>query len=309
MKPLHGLKVLDLTQRLPGPLGGMLLADLGAEVIKVEDLHYQDAFLDPKLGSIDDGFVQWYGELNGKKHLLRLEFGSTEAIEKLKQSVESADIILYSLPDKIAHQLQLRLEDLISLNKPLAIIALGASDKHKVAMHELNALAEAGFLNLHVSGEQVSPLAPPFLPVAGIAFGQQIALTALALHRQAQQLGKPTISKLFLYEEMMKVYRPFWTDKLRAENRTKFLHNGKYPCYSLYRTKDGNWIAVAAVEEKFWREFLGLFSIALGPMDRFSTDSAVFHKVAQSIAHRSTAEIEDLLKNKDICVSLIRSSL
>lgn len=284
----------------------MLLADLGAEVIKLEDATYRDAFLEQGLSPFDDGFVEWYSELNGNKRLLRVDFKTQEAAEIIANEMLSADIILHGLPHKLAKPLGLAVEDLARMDKSLVVLQLGASDTHKSAMHDLNALAETGFLNLHVAGQTESPLAPPFLPVAGISFGQQIALTALALHRQAQQDGKPAISKVFLYEEIMKVYRPFWTKNLREQNRTKFLHNGIYPCYALYRNKDGDWLAVAAVEEKFWRDFIELFELKLQDSDRFSTKPEVFQAIAQSIKARSTAELDGLLKNKDICVSLIR---
>ncbi len=306
MKPLAGLRVLDLSQRLPGPLAGMLLADLGAEVIKVEDATYRDAFLDQGLSHFDDSFVEWYNELNAHKRLVRLDYKATESRELVRQEVLKSDILIHGLPIKMAVFLGMTQEDLEALQKPLAVLELGASQTHKTAMHDLNALAEAGFLNLHVAGQTQSPLPPPFLPIAGISFGQQIALTALALHRQAQREGKPAISKVFLYDEIVKVYRPFWTKNLREQNRTKFLHNGIYPCYALYRNKDGDWLAVAAVEEKFWREFIALFELQLQESDRFSTKPEVFQSVAQSVKARSTAELEGLLKNKDICVSLIR---
>jgi len=306
VKPLAGLKVLDLSQRLPGPLAGMLLADLGAEVVKIEDSTFRDAFLEQGLSHFDDSFVEWYGELNGKKRLMRVDFKAAETPKLIQNEIENCDIILHGLPIKIAGPLGLSIEQLKQHSRGMAVLELGASQQHKSAMHDLNALAEAGFLNLHVAGQTQSPLAPPFLPVAGISFGQQIALTALALHRQAQQDGKPAISKVFLYDEIVKVYRPFWTQKLREQNRTKFLHNGIYPCYALYRNKDGDWLAVAAVEEKFWRKFIELLKINIQESDRFSTNPEIFRSVAQSIKALSTAELEGLLKNKDICVSLIR---
>ena len=244
--------------------------------------------------------------MKARKHLLRLDFKAPESSQKLHELIGKADIVLHGLPDRWAQTLKLTHQDLLKFTHPLAVIELGASD-NKGAMHDLNALAEAGFLNLHVAGQTQNPLPPPFLPVAGISFAQQIALKALALFRQAQHENKPTFAKLYLYEEILKVYRPFWTQNLRQQNRTKFLHNGKYPCYCLYRTKDGDWVAVAAAEEKFWREFVQLFGLNLTEMDRFSTEARIFQQVAHAIESRSTAEIASLLHNRDICVSLIRS--
>lgn len=306
MKPLAGLKILDLSQRLPGPLAGMLLAELGAEVIKLENLPTPDPFLDEAMARVDDGFVEWYQQLNSAKKIQRIDFSSSTAKQVVVERLEWADIVLLGLSPRWQKSLQLDLASLQRLARPTAILQLEAS-QDKGAMHDLNALAEAGLLQLHVAGQTSDTLAPPFLPIAGISFGQQIALHALALHRQAQQEQKPTISRVFLYEEILKVYRPFWTQKLRAENRTKFLHNGKFPCYALYRTKDGNWVAVAAVEAKFWQEFVQLLGLNLTVEDRFSTKAEIFQQVAKTIAVRSTAELDSLLMGKDLCVSLIRS--
>ncbi|MBY0517391.1 MAG: CoA transferase [Bacteriovoracaceae bacterium] len=297
MKPLSGLRVLDLSQRLPGPYAGMLLSRLGAEVIKLEDSEFKDAFLEEKLAAIDDSFVDWYKELNQNKKLVRLSFS-----QGIQEYIANADIILSSMPKKVAEKFGLTKENLPS---PCVLIELSASQKN-APMHDLNALSEAGFLELHVTKKTPSPASPPLLPFAGMSFGQHIALTALALHRQAQRENKPLIFQLFLYEEVLKLYRPLWSENLQQQNRTKFLHNGKYPCYCLYRNKDGDWLAVAAVEEKFWTEFVTIFGLTLQLADRFSTDPKVFENINTSIAARSTAEIERMLLNKDICVSLIR---
>ncbi len=307
MTPLAGLRVIDLSQRLPGPLAGMLLAELGAQVIKIEDHSFQDAFLEPQLAQIDDSFVQWYQELNAAKQIKRFDFSSPLARQMMAQELSQADIVLHALPEKLAVTLGLDTTSLATLKKPIAILQLGASQNSKTSMHDLNALAEAGMLHLHVAGQTTSPLAPPLLPIAGISFGQQVALTALALYRQAQQLGRPALSHIFLLDEILKVYRPFWTQQLRLQNRTKFLHNGKFPCYCLYRNMDGDWVAVAAVEEKFWLEFSRLLNTKLSASDRFSTEPHIFQTVADSIMARTTAELVELLEHKDICVSLIRT--
>lgn len=306
MKPLQGIKVLDFSQRLPGPLAGMLLADLGAEVIKIEDQGYQDAFLDPRLAAFDDSFVHWYRILNKNKKTQRLKFGSESIKQEIGELLKSADIVLHGMPEKYLHKLGLSRNELTSHPRPLAIIEIGAS-ANQTSMHDLNAMASVGLLRLMLSPETPSPQAPPLLPLAGIAFGQQIALKALAHLRQAQRENKPSISQVYLYEELIEIMKPFWTQEFEQQNRTKFLHNGKYPCYCLYRLRDGNWVAVASVEEKFWLEFLRLFNIKLSAEDRFNTAPEVFQTLANAFETRTTAEVEGLLKDKNICVSLIRS--
>ncbi len=306
MKPLQGLKVLDFSQRLPGPLAGMLLANLGAEVIKIEDEEYQDAFLDPRLAAFDDSFVHWYRILNENKKTLRLSFNDNSIKQQVAELIESADVILHGMPEKYLNKLGLSKDELKIHPRPLAIIEIGAS-ANQIAMHDLNAMASVGLLRLMLSPESQTPQAPPLLPLAGIAFGQQIALKALAYLRQAQRDNKPSISQVYLYEELQEIMKPFWSREFEQQNRTKFLHNGKYPCYCLYRLRDGNWVAVASVEEKFWLEFLRIFNIKLTAEDRFNSAPEIFQTLANAFEARTTAEVEGLLKDKNICVSLIRS--
>lgn len=308
MKPLSGLKVLDFTQRLPGPLGGHLLALLGADVTKIEDQKYQDAFLQTEQTGLIGNFQDWYHELNKEKKLTRLNFDASDIKSQISQLLSDADIILTGMPQKLAMKLGLNHASLNQIKRPLVVLEVGASKDNQGSMHDLNALAEAGFLQLHVTDNSPSPLAPPFLPVAGISFGQQIALTALAFHRQAQQEKKPIISKVYLYDEIIKVMGPLWSSNLRGQKQTKFLHNGAYPCYALYRNKDGDWLAVAAVEEKFWREFVNILNLPLSAEDRFSTSQKTFQHVVQAIQALSTAELEGLLASKEICVSLIKTT-
>ncbi len=307
MNALAGLKILDLTHRLPGPLAGKLLRDHGADVLKLEDATLKDAFLEGFFAAFDDGFVDWYHQLNGDKRVERLDFNAPDAAARVRAHVEWADVLLLGMSPKLAHRLGLSQEELAKLPGPKVVLHLGASRTSKSAMHDLNALAELGLLPLHVAGEHDSPLAPPFLPAAGIAFGQQVALTALAQHRQAERERKCLVSTVYLLEEAERVFGPFWSQRLRAQNRTKFLHNGAYPCYALYRTKDGDWLAVAAVEEKFWREFTALLSLPLAEEQRFSRDQDVFRQVAQAVSGRTTDELDHLLAHKDICVSLVRT--
>lgn len=304
MKPLQ-LKVLDLSHRLPGPLAGKLLADQGAEVVKLEDQVAMDPFLEGLFAQFDDSFVDWYHALNQQKKVVRLDFKAADAKDVVRPWLEWADVVLMGLSDKLATNLGVDATGIAQLSGAKVFLSMGASRQSKTAMHDLNVLAETGLLKLHVAGQTQSPLAPPFLPVAGIAFGQQTALAALALHQQAVREKKCVISKVFMQEEIENSLAPFWPKRQRELGQTKFLHNGAYPCYCLYRTKDGDWLAVAAVEEKFWLAFSQAFQLQLE--NRFDRSSESFDLVARAVSARTTAELELLLEGKDICVSVIRA--
>lgn len=305
MKPLSGIKVLDLSHRLPGPLGAKLLADKGAEVVKLEDEQLRDPFVEGFFATFDSSFMDWYKELNTSKKVVRTDFKSANIKSVVNEWVIWADIILIGLSDKMASRLGISSEDISKLHGPKVILSMGASRTGKTAMHDLNAMAEAGLLDMHVAGQTESPLAPPFLPVAGIGFGQQIALSAVSLLFQAQASKTCIESKVFMLEEIENVFSPFWSKELRSQKRTKFLHNGAYPCYCLYKSKDGDWLAVAAVEEKFWQQFSEALKLNLRLEERFSRSPEVFKQVSTAISALSTSELDKLIVSKDICVSII----
>lgn len=300
---LNGLKIIDLTHRLPGPLAGKILHDLGAEVIKIEDEKHKDPFLSGMFSEFDRSFENWYEELNGKKKIIRLDFKSPDIKKEIAEILEDADGILLSLSPKLKTTLGLNDENLM---RELAVVELEASSTHNKAMHDLNALAISGYLSLHVAHETDAVVPPPFLPVAGIAFGQQVATQMLAnmiASKKSKSLVK-TIS--YLHDTAEAIFHPFWSKELRNQKRTKFLHNGAYPCYCLYRCLDGNYVALAAVEEKFWSDFIATFDVPLELSQRFNTDPTSFRILSDMFAKLTAKEIEAKASDKELCISIVR---
>lgn len=300
---LNGIKIIDLTHRLPGPLAGKILHDLGAEVIKIEDEKHKDPFLSGMFSEFDRSFENWYEELNGKKKIIRLDFKSPDIKKKMAEIIEDADGILLSLSPKLKTTLGLNDENLM---RELAVVELEASSTHNKAMHDLNALAISGYLSLHVAHETDAVVPPPFLPVAGIAFGQQVATQILAniiASKKSKSLVK-TVS--YLHDTAETIFHPFWSKELRNQKRTKFLHNGAYPCYCLYRCLDGNYVALAAVEEKFWTDFIATFNVPLPLNQRFNTDPDSFRILSDTFAKLTAKEIEAKASDKELCISIVR---
>jgi alpha-methylacyl-CoA racemase len=164
---LKGYRILDFSHRLPGPLAGKILADMGAEVIKVEDEKHRDPFLSGMFSDFDQSFEEWYQELNGKKSIKRFNFKASDIKEQLTPLIKSADAIILSLSAKLKLNLGLDDDSLGALKKPLAVVELEASKSHKKAMHDLNALAISGYLALHVAHTDEAIVDPPFFPNPG----------------------------------------------------------------------------------------------------------------------------------------------
>ncbi len=301
---LKGIKILDFTHRLPGPLAGKILKDLGAEVIKVEDIKHKDPFLSGAFSEFDQSFENWYEELNQDKKVIRLDFKAPDIKDQVRSLIADAQGLLLSLGPKLKTSLGLNDDDLKDF--PLAVVELEASSTHNKAMHDLNALAISGYLSLHVAHEDAPIVAPPFMPVAGIAFGQQVATQMLANLIETMRNKNFVKSVSYLHDTTDAIFHPFWSAALRKQKKTKFLHNGAYPCYSLYRTSDGHYVALAAVEEKFWQNLIEVFAVNLPLERRFETSEEAFNAVASVFAKLSLDEIEKRTQNKELCLSIVR---
>ena len=302
---LNGVTILDFGHRLPGPLAGKILASLGAKVVKVEDHIFQDPFCAGAFAEFDPSFKDWYQELNGSKEILRLDFKSPTIKDQILELLENCSGIINGLPHKVQASLGIDFESISKLKSPIAVVDMKASKQSKTAMHDLNALAMTGLLSLHVEGQTKDIIAPPFLPIAGINFGHKVATDLLAVLLKVRESSKSYYHTTYLLESTEEIFSAFWPRKLR-DNRTKFLHNGLYPCYSLYKTSDDKYVALAAVEEKFWLEFCEVFKLDIPKEERFNyQDDKVFTAISKCFLSMTQKEVKKVTERHDFCLSLI----
>ena len=302
---LDGVTILDFGHRLPGPLAGKILAGLGARVIKVEDHIFQDPFCAGAFAEFDPSFKDWYQELNGSKEIVRLDFKSSAIKDEIAELLKSCSGVINGLPYKVQVSLGIDSDSISKLSTPLAVVDMKASKESKTAMHDLNALAMTGLLSLHVEGQTKDIVDPPFLPIAGINFGHKVATDLLAVLLKVRKSSKSYFHTTYLLESTEEVFNAFWPRNLRGD-RTKFLHNGLYPCYSLYKTSDGKYVALAAVEEKFWLEFCEVFNLDIPKEDRFSyQDDKVFDAISKCFLSRTQKDVKKATERHDFCLSLI----
>jgi alpha-methylacyl-CoA racemase len=305
---LNGMTFIDLSHRLPGPFCGKLLSDLGASVIKIEDHKFQDPFLSGLFAQFDSGFLSWYENLNNTKEIRRFDFNNENDQKTIYELVKNADGVIMGLPESTRIKLKLTDNDL-NFNKAFISIELLASRKVKKSMHDLNAMSLTGLLSLYVADKTDKIVAPPFLPIAGISFGHKAATDLLAAYIKALKDNKSYFVKTYLDEATEDIYGLFWPSIDRQNKRVKFLHNGLYPCYALYQTKDNKYIALAAVEEKFWLRFCELFSLDKN-LDRFyQKDESVFTILSNKMKQYNQSEIESMTESEDLCLSIILDPL
>jgi len=304
IKLLEGIKIIDLSHRLPGPLCGKILSDLGAEVIKIEDNDFKDPFLSGLFAQFDSSFIHWYEELNSNKKILRFNFNSIEDIQKINEIVKNSDAIIMGLPPKTRSKLNMD-DDKLLLNKPFVVIELLASKDSQKSLHDLNALADNGLLSLHVNNSKEEIIAPPLLPISGITFGHKGATDLIAGLLKAKNTNTTVFVKTYLDESTENILGISWPKKDRSLLRKDFLHNGKYPCYNLYITKDQKYVALAAVEEKYWLRFCELFNIDKN-INRFDFESnSTFEVISNTLKQYEASEIAKIIEHEDICLSMV----
>ncbi|MCR9204699.1 MAG: CoA transferase, partial [Halobacteriovoraceae bacterium] len=303
--PLEGIKVLDLSQRLPGPMAGYLFAQLGAEVSKWEDLVFGDPFVEGLFKEMDPSFSQWYDELNGTKKIVKKDFKDSHFAKELRDEILRSDIVIMGLPLKLQKKFEVTKEDLENEKSTVVILEMTASHNQTIGLHDLNILAMKNLLHLHVrKASREKRLAPPFLPVAGIGYGTSLALHGLAHLQKAKAEKRIIHHKLSLEESVEEIYSPFYSSTLQESGQDTFLHNGRYPCYSLYPLKDQGWLAVASLEEKYWERFTSALAVDLKPEDRFhNSDDSVFNLLEKRVKEISYKDAQNLFNQLDACVT------
>jgi crotonobetainyl-CoA:carnitine CoA-transferase CaiB-like acyl-CoA transferase len=256
--PLNGIKILDLTRLLPGPLATQYLADLGADVIKIEDIKYPDYIRNfpPHVGGESVHFLS----VNRSKKSLALDLNSDEGISVFLELVAKADVVMEGFrPGKI-EELGLGFEVASRVNPGIIYVSISGygqdSPLMKKAGHDLNYVGYAGLIAL--TGKN-GKMAMPGLQIADIMGGSYNAvigcLSAL-ISRGATGKGQHvdvsmTDGVLPLLSIPLGEYLNTGTNYGPGE----FMLAGGLANYHIYECQDGKYVALGSLEPKFWMGF------------------------------------------------------
>ncbi len=310
MQPLTGVRVLDFSTLLPGPMATLLLADAGAEVIKIERPNGEDMRgYEPKIG--DDSVN--FGLLNGGKRSLAIDLKAPGSVEKLKPLIASADIVIEQFRPGVMERLGLGYEALRAINPRIiycAITGYGQTGpKAQVAAHDLNYIAESGLLAI-AADSTGAPVVPPAL-IADIAGGAYPAvMNVLLALRQRDQSGagcKIDVSMsdnmfTFLYWAMGE---GFSTGEWPKPGGGRIA--GGSPRYQIYRTADDKFVAAAPLEQKFWENFCKLIDLEKSLHDDRIDVAATRRGVAAIIAKETATVWAERFAGKDICCCIVKT--
>ncbi|HKQ23181.1 MAG TPA: CaiB/BaiF CoA-transferase family protein [Burkholderiales bacterium] len=255
-KPLSGIRVLDLTRLLPGPVCTLHLADLGADVIKIEDTGAGDYAR--TMGAAAGRTAPLFLAINRNKRALRLDLKKKEGVEVFLRLVRDTDIVVESFRPGVVDRLGIGY-DVCKEVKPrivyCAISGYGQTGPYRdLAGHDVNYCGYAGFID-QVGGTGGDPVIPN-LQVADILGGAVVpAMGILAALVDAQRTGQGRYVDVAMTEGVLSHN----LQALAAVASTGHVHprgedflSGREPCYAIYRTFDGKHMAVGALERKFW---------------------------------------------------------
>ncbi len=255
-KPLSGIRVLDLTRLLPGPVCTLHLADLGADVIKIEDTGAGDYAR--TLGVESGKTAPVFAAINRNKRALRLDLKQREGVEIFLTLVRNADAVVEGFRPGVVDRLGIGYDACNAINPRIvycAISGYGQTGPYRdIAGHDVNYCGYAGLVDqIGVAGADP---AIPNLQIADILGGAVVpAMGILAALLDAQRSGKGRYVDVAMTEGVL-VHNLQALAAVASTGKTHprgedFL-SGREPCYSVYRTSDGRYMAVGALEWKFW---------------------------------------------------------
>ncbi|WP_313275478.1 CoA transferase [Stenotrophomonas sp.] len=273
--PLQGLRILAVEQYGAGPYGSMHLADLGAEVIKIESPPGGDVSRATGPYFLGEGDSLFFQTFNLNKRSLRLDLKAAEGREVFEKLVASADAVLNNLRGDQPGKLGLDYATLSKLNPKIVCAHLSAygRDNERAAWPGYDYLmqAEAGFMAL--TGEPDAPPARFGLSMVDFMTGTTLSMGLLAAIIGAMRTGHGRDVDVSLFDVALHQlsYPATWylNEGHRTERLSRSAHPSTVPC-QVYRTADG-WVMVMCMLEKFWQTFVeGIGNPAWAAEPRFA---------------------------------------
>jgi alpha-methylacyl-CoA racemase len=312
-RPLDGVRVLDFSTLLPGPLATLILTEAGADVTKVERPDRGDEMRSytPKLGHDSANFAL----LNRGKQSVAVDLKDSAGLELLLDALEHTDVLIEQFRPGVMDRLGLGYEAVAERNPAIIYCSItgygqtGPSANR--AGHDLNYLAESGLLAAVVDGSGDPPLYSVL--AADILGGAYPAVMniLLALRRRdltgvgcyldicmARNLRTAAYSQLAT-----------WQSTGSAPPPGQGLLTGGSPRWQIYRTADGRHLAAAPLEDKFWHRFMELIELPTSMRLASAEPGQVIEAVAELIAARPTEYWQSLFEGEDVCVTVVTGTV
>ena len=308
---LEGIKVIDFSTLLPGPLASLFLSETGAEVIKIEKPGVGDEIRlsNPQWGEQSVSFSL----LNRGKKSLSLDLKDPKNLKILIPILKEADIIIEQFRPGVMKRLGLDYESIKKINQDIIYVSITGygqyGPKSMVAGHDLNYIGNAGLLSISM-GRENDTVVPPAL-VADIAGGSYPAVINILLALRKRDLNKEgSYIDLSMTENLF----PFMFWGLGSG----FAHNkwpgnsdgvlsGASPRYNIYKTSDGSYVAAAPLEDRFWNKFCEAIELPKKFIKMQNDQEKVIQEIRKIIGQKEKNYWLDVFNKADCCCSIVKS--
>lgn len=312
---LNGLKVLDFSTLLPGPFATMMLADMGADVVKVEAPNRMD--LVKYLGPMDGDVSATFGHLNRSKRSLALDLKQPEAKEIIYQLIQQYDIVIEQFRPGVMDKLGIGYEKLKEINPKIIFCSITGYGQtgplRNRAGHDINYLSLAGVTSYSYRKNQIP--VPSGVQVADIAGGSMpavIGILAAVYHREKTGEGQQIdISLTDVAFSLNAMYGPGYLVGKEEPNPESLLLNGG-SFYDYYETKDHRYLSIGSLEPQFQTmlcELIGDPSLIKLSGSALVEDQQAFKEILiKAIKHKTLEEWIRILENDfDGCIEPVLS--
>ncbi len=298
---LTGIKVLDLSRLLPGPYCSMILADHGAEVIAVEDRRFKK----------DDLF---FNSINRNKRHMSLNLKSDEGKEIFLKMAEKCDVMLEGFRPGVVERLGVDYQTIKNINPAIiycSITGYGQDGPYRDRVgHDVNYMATAGLLGL--IGPEKGPPSIPGVQFADIGGGSMNAVIGILLALYARTTtGKGQYIDISMADGLLGYLSlPHFFSQKSGRNpcRGNDLLSHRYGCYNTYETADGRFIAIGAVENRFWAHLCRILK-----MDEYAElqyDEGgrleIIERLKQCFSSKTAEEWNEILADQEVCYSVVQ---
>ncbi len=309
MGALDGMKILDFSTLLPGPYATLMLADMGAEVLKISSKSKPDLVVDypPFIEGTDiSANNAWLGR-NKKTMFLNLK--KPKAIELVKELIMEYDIVMEQFRPGVMDKLGLGYSQLKEINPKLIYCSLTGYGQtgpmNMVAGHDINYLARSG--NMSYAGKLDTGPVLTNMQIADVAVGSLhsvVGILAAVNHRH--QTGKGQHVDISMYDGLIPFNSmdgaSYLVSGIEPKRENTRLNGGSI--YDFYETKDGRYLSVGALEPQFWSNFCNLIGrpeyIELGVFPE--NISQMKEDIKSILKSKTLDEWINIFRDKDVCV-------
>lgn len=297
---LAGVRVIDLSRLLPGPYCSMVLADHGAEVIAIEGKRF----------AADNLYIE---DLYRNKRHMTLNLKSQEGVEIFYQLVADADVVIEGFRPGVAAKLGVDYQAVKAINSSIIYCSITGYGQdgplRDEAGHDVNYLSRSGVLSL--MGEGGRPPAIPAVQVADI-MGAMNGVTGILLALNAKRTtGRGQYIDISMSDGMLALLTmPTYLSQTRGmePRRGDSLLSHRYGCYNTYETADGKYLALGAVEARFWKTFCGVINREHYAELQYDDDhrEKIVADLRSMFLAETLAHWLEFFRDKDVCLSAVK---